>query len=275
MATLLEALYAVEQPRAVWLRGLLQAVYRELDQGAGVGVVLYKVSGRHRVMVEAIAGIGVHEMWAREGLELLTAPRFSRGLVEFFGSVRCGTLGALFSEPTALSAVLARFRVYGLKDALVINGSDESGHGCALFVFLARNVKVSSSFFDVHERLAPHVLSGYRLQRSVEISALRALKRQLGQHLLSQEASIESRLHGGKKYRVATRSWMCPDSPRQLSRREAQIAALAKRGRSNKVIAFELGLADSTVRVLRARGASKVQTTAPRNEIVWELLRRR
>ncbi|MEO6097530.1 MAG: LuxR C-terminal-related transcriptional regulator [Fibrobacteria bacterium] len=39
--------------------------------------------------------------------------------------------------------------------------------------------------------------------------------------------------------------------------RERQVAALAELGRSNKVIAYELGLGHSTVRVLLARAAGK------------------
>jgi DNA-binding CsgD family transcriptional regulator len=46
--------------------------------------------------------------------------------------------------------------------------------------------------------------------------------------------------------------------PSVLSAREQQVAALAALGRSNKLIAYELGLAHSTVRVLMARAARKL-----------------
>jgi DNA-binding NarL/FixJ family response regulator len=46
--------------------------------------------------------------------------------------------------------------------------------------------------------------------------------------------------------------------PRALSVRERQVASLAALGRSNKLIAYELGLAHSTVRVLIARAGQKI-----------------
>jgi len=53
-----------------------------------------------------------------------------------------------------------------------------------------------------------------------------------------------------------------------LTPREKQIIEQAKLGHRNKVIAYELGIADSTVRVLLARAAAKIG--APGRE---ELLR--
>ncbi|HKU40337.1 MAG TPA: LuxR C-terminal-related transcriptional regulator [Polyangiales bacterium] len=62
----------------------------------------------------------------------------------------------------------------------------------------------------------------------------------------------------GKRYVLAREN--VPDSSAQpmLSGREQQVAALARLGRSNKVIAYELGLSASTVRVLMARAARKL-----------------
>jgi DNA-binding NarL/FixJ family response regulator len=49
-----------------------------------------------------------------------------------------------------------------------------------------------------------------------------------------------------------------PPPPRRLSPREQQVVDLATGGRSQKEIAFELGLADATVRVLHARAMKKL-----------------
>ena len=49
-----------------------------------------------------------------------------------------------------------------------------------------------------------------------------------------------------------------PTAPAKLSEREQQVAALAALGRSNKVIAYELGISHSTVRVLLWRACSRV-----------------
>ena len=73
---------------------------------------------------------------------------------------------------------------------------------------------------------------------------------------------------GGKRYVVAV-----ANPPREegghsvLSRRERQVVAAAASGRSNKLIAYELGLAHSTVRVLLARAAHRLHAKS-REELV-------
>jgi DNA-binding CsgD family transcriptional regulator len=52
-----------------------------------------------------------------------------------------------------------------------------------------------------------------------------------------------------------------------LSGRERQVTSLAALGRSNKLIAYELGLAHSTVRVLFARAAVKLGART-RSEVI-------
>lgn len=62
----------------------------------------------------------------------------------------------------------------------------------------------------------------------------------------------------GKRYVIAQENSVQLPSHRQLSKREQQVASLAALGRSNKVIAYELGIAHSTVRVLLARAAGRL-----------------
>jgi DNA-binding CsgD family transcriptional regulator len=62
----------------------------------------------------------------------------------------------------------------------------------------------------------------------------------------------------GKALIHAVANEPCLDGPPPLSPREQQVAALAGLGRTNKLIAYELGLADATVRVLMARAARKL-----------------
>jgi len=61
-----------------------------------------------------------------------------------------------------------------------------------------------------------------------------------------------------RRYVVARENEPARSIPAALSSREAQVASLAAVGRSNKVIAYELGLSHSTVRVLMARAAAKL-----------------
>jgi DNA-binding NarL/FixJ family response regulator len=62
---------------------------------------------------------------------------------------------------------------------------------------------------------------------------------------------------GGRRYITAYQDVSTPGGIDSLTRRESQVAALAQLGHSNKVIAFELGLGHSTVRVLLSRAAFK------------------
>jgi DNA-binding CsgD family transcriptional regulator len=72
---------------------------------------------------------------------------------------------------------------------------------------------------------------------------------------------------GGKRYVLARENAPKPTVPARLSDRERQVVALAALGRSNKLIAYELGLAYSTVRVLMARACVKLGTTS-RSELI-------
>jgi DNA-binding NarL/FixJ family response regulator len=60
-----------------------------------------------------------------------------------------------------------------------------------------------------------------------------------------------------------------PPVPRGLSRRELEVLGLLGQGSSNKVIAYELGLAWSTVRVLVHRAARKLGCAGRRELEAW------
>jgi DNA-binding NarL/FixJ family response regulator len=74
---------------------------------------------------------------------------------------------------------------------------------------------------------------------------------------------------GGKRYLVAVEN--APRVPERglaaLSRREQQVVSAAATGRTSKVIAYELGLSNSTVRVLLARAAKRVGAESSRELI--------
>jgi DNA-binding NarL/FixJ family response regulator len=62
----------------------------------------------------------------------------------------------------------------------------------------------------------------------------------------------------GRRYLVAVRNDPAAPGPEVLTDRERQVVAAAATGRSNKLIAYELGLGDSTVRVLLSRAAKRL-----------------
>ena len=73
----------------------------------------------------------------------------------------------------------------------------------------------------------------------------------------------------GKQYVLACRNEPVRPASSALSAREQQVLALARLGHSNKVIAYELGLAHATVRVLVARVAKKLGVST-REQLVLE-----
>jgi DNA-binding CsgD family transcriptional regulator len=64
----------------------------------------------------------------------------------------------------------------------------------------------------------------------------------------------------GRRYILARENTPQIRKSAALSARESQAVSLASLGRSNKLIAYELGLAPSTIRVLIARAAKKLGT---------------
>ncbi len=78
---------------------------------------------------------------------------------------------------------------------------------------------------------------------------------------------------GGARYVVARRH-DAHDSLDDLTTREAQVLALGALGHTTKMIAFELGVADSTVRVLFARARAKLGVRT-RSELIESFLRKR
>lgn len=76
--------------------------------------------------------------------------------------------------------------------------------------------------------------------------------------LVSARWTLVDHYESGKRHVLARENAPKPLCPPHLSPREQQVVALATLGRSNKLIAYELGLAYSTVRVLMARACLKI-----------------
>ncbi|MEO7110007.1 MAG: helix-turn-helix transcriptional regulator [Polyangiaceae bacterium] len=73
--------------------------------------------------------------------------------------------------------------------------------------------------------------------------------------------------HDGRHYVVARRNDVKIEGLSDLSERERQVVAYAALGHDNKVVAYDLGLADSTVRVLLHRAAAKLNVKG-REELI-------
>jgi DNA-binding CsgD family transcriptional regulator len=73
--------------------------------------------------------------------------------------------------------------------------------------------------------------------------------------------------HDGKRFLLAHENPVTPERTPKLSPREHQVVACAAMGHSNKLIAYDLGLATGTVAVLLARAAKKLGVST-RTELV-------
>ncbi len=71
----------------------------------------------------------------------------------------------------------------------------------------------------------------------------------------------------GKRFIVAVANDPIAPGPDALTERERQVTAAAAAGRHNKLIAYELGVSASTVRVLLSRAARKLSVNS-RRELV-------
>lgn len=77
--------------------------------------------------------------------------------------------------------------------------------------------------------------------------------------LVAGKWSLVDRLeHDGRRYIVARENEPRAPGPAALSDREKQVLGYAQLGHHNKLIAYELGIAQSTVRVLMSRAMSKL-----------------
>ena len=68
--------------------------------------------------------------------------------------------------------------------------------------------------------------------------------------------------HDGKRFLIAQDNRIPADPPAELTERELQIVACAAMGHSNKLIAYDLGLAPGTIAVVLARAARKLGVTS-------------
>jgi DNA-binding CsgD family transcriptional regulator len=313
----LEALYALEQPRETWFRGVLKAAASAFDRGAGVGFLLYDVSG-DAPRIDAIDGVNVETLNVRVGLDTHYDPEFATEILNSYRRDVCATMAEHVHDPRQLRALRDRYKQTGVRDQLLVNGASLSGFGCALYVFSKTSLCLSPTERELMTRIAAHLSSAYRLKRRLEqatnprekfVEAVLKVDGQLehAETTASTSESLQSLTdavkrrewargasgrndpnkamaawkpmvgarwsladryeHNGTRYIAARENAPSQGGPEALSPRERQVSSLAELGHSNKLIAYELGLAHSTVRVLLARAAAKMGVRT-RSEVV-------
>lgn len=317
---LLEALYDLERPRNIWFRGVLDAAGAVLDTGAGVGMLLYDVSGSVP-RIDALAGVNIDPNNVNIGNASHGRADWAADIVRCYRNVICGTLDEHVPNVEMRAALRDIYKPIGVRDQVLVNGANRSGIGCALYIFSTVLLRLTVRQRTVLMRIASHLSTAYRLQRRLErtpavpnatIDAVLTVDGQV-KHAEKVASSTESRRRlaesvkgrewartragrrdgeratgawkplvgghwslvdcyerGGKRYVTARENVPAPTGLETLSARERQVASLAELGRPNKVIAYELGLVDSTVRVLLARAASKLGVRT-RSELIAQV----
>jgi DNA-binding CsgD family transcriptional regulator len=122
---------------------------------------------------------------------------------------------------------------------------------------------------ELGRELAQAVQQRESSRRATRYGAERALRARKGL-VAARWTLLDNYVDAGRRYVVARENEPSPRGPALLSRREQQVAGLAAQGHSNKLIAYELGLAHSTVRVLITRACAKLEVSS-RTELVTRL----
>jgi hypothetical protein len=75
------AIYQVEHPKEVWLKGILAALAEGWARLRGVGGLLYDISSGTQVGLEAIHGLAMPTGWREVGIAMHRDPRLQRQIV--------------------------------------------------------------------------------------------------------------------------------------------------------------------------------------------------
>jgi DNA-binding CsgD family transcriptional regulator len=305
---LLEALYDLELARGDWFRQILKAASQAFERGAGVGMLLYDVSG-DGVRIEAMDAANVPGASIDMSVRLHAQSDMLDAIKGAYRNKVCATMQEHSPDPAMLQYLRACYAKVGVGDQVLINGANPDGLGCCLYIFSKERLQLEPAERALLTRLAAHLSAAYRLHRRVHAEPSQGLE---GADVIVRAdgrvehvtAAVDSHaLLGQLTHAVARREWArAPDRRSErggavaawkpmvaarwslvdayerdgrryitarenapvrrdasaLSRRERQVVAMAALGHSNKLVAYELGLAHSTVRVLLARASAKL-----------------
>jgi DNA-binding CsgD family transcriptional regulator len=244
-AALLEAAYRVGAGDADWLGRIVACAQPGLDRGRGLVGCLFLLGPSGAATVTLALGTGA--LPARP--ETLAAA-FLPALAVRAGSARAGAV-CLTARATGEGGPRA---VWGIV-ALAANTGPGAGSGCALLAPLPRTAGRSREGAAIWSRIAEHL--GAALRTRLVASHEQAI----WWGLLSGRWRLVDHFDVAGRRFVIARGGYRPASPRplaRLSRRERAACALAAAGWTNKVIAYDLGVAVSTVGSLLWRATRKL-----------------
>jgi DNA-binding CsgD family transcriptional regulator len=263
---IVEAAYAASDDET-WLTHLLEATRPVLDAGLGVIGFFYDMADVDAPVLRPPIMLGT-PTGTRDALEqiLRDAPReLVRRLHRLVPS--CSTM----SDRLGLGASVVDLPLHrevlgplGIADFLGVAATHASGDGCLIGAPLPQVTSIAALDEELLTAVAAHATAGMRMRR------------QMGKPPLAEEPAlpvwaalfaggwtvVDTFDRQGARFLLAKKRDDDPhpatpaESP--LTARENEVVALAAKGRSNKVIAHELGLAPSTVAGHLAKAAAKL-----------------
>lgn len=278
LIAIVEAAYRLDLEEDEWIGGIAEAAAPLLDDGHGMAAYLLDTSGRgpatHTptfVGTDPWNGSWRERWWDARVARMprkLIADLAGFGLVTY-ASQSCGAvLQGAFVERLA-RAVPPMPLPPGIREALVVSGFDPGGAGVVLFAFREGTAKIPPRVPSL-QRVASHLSTAVRLRRRRErgrpIPAPDVDRARLKQYRARPEAlDLWPATRDGVAIVPVDRGYVAIESApdgaplERLSARERAVTSLVSLGRSNKAIAYELGISPSTVSTLLSSAARKLR----------------
>jgi DNA-binding CsgD family transcriptional regulator len=299
---IIERVYDLDLPDEEWLSSILGAAAPALDSGRGVLAYFYDAAHR------PLRTWGFVGEYAPSNQDLIDVVNSADD--EYVQQSYLVVPFATASERPGFDRQRTwgrRLHKHGIRDAIVINGFDQSGLGAWIGAFLPEKSVVAEVDRERWSKVASHVAAGLRLRRRVEkrsgavttapdavlsvkgrlehavegvaaerenlAEAVHRLERARGRLRRSDPAAavdawkvlvrgrwslVDEHERGGRRYILAYRNTPASPGPEALTEREREILSLAVLGHAPKLIAYELGLAASTVRVHLTNASRKL-----------------
>jgi DNA-binding NarL/FixJ family response regulator len=296
LIAVVEAAYRIDLADDVWIEQVARAASPLLDEGLGVAGYLVRLADGGGVLDTPVL-VGRGDPWAGRWRSLWWDRHMARIPKSFivqlssfgspaYASESCGALARKVPVARLATRLPPLPLPTGVREGLVVTGFDASGVGAALFAFRQSQASapVAGSARVVLSRLSGHLAAAMRLralpgqQREQARDAgpggaeLRAAIRRIDRARLRRNRASEEALDlwpalqpGG--YSVLADGagrWTAlanpPTAPplEHLTPRQRQAVALLGLGRSNKAIAYEMGIAPSTVSTLLSAAARRL-----------------
>lgn len=275
---IIEAAYRLDLDEQAWIRGVAEATAPLLDDGNGLAAYLLDTTGRGPA-THSPAFVGAdpwNGAWRERWWDARVA-RMPAKLIADLAGFGSATYASQSCGAVMQGAVVERLARSvppmplppGVREALVVSGFDPSGAGAVLFAF--RGGPAGKRPRDPSlQRIASHLATAVRLRtrrtsgRPVQAPDVDRVRRR--RHRFEPDALDQwPAMRDGAAIVPTDRGYVALESPldgaplERLSARERAVTSLVSLGRSNKAIAYELGIRPSTVSTLLSSAARKLQ----------------